>query len=429
MNFADKYLEKQSLFPQYISTPVSENLGIIITIPCYDEPDLLSTLNSLWECKRTKCKTEVIVMLNSGELTPESALNQNKQTLLDAQDWISKHKDETLEFFIIHIDNLPKKTAGVGLARKIAMDEAVMRFNAINKSNGAIVGFDADSLCKENYMQEIEKLFLKYPKANGANLFYEHPLEGDEFSDEIYDAIAQYELYLRYYMLAMRKAGHIHAYHTVGSSFAVSALAYIKQGGMNRRQAGEDFYFLQKIIPQSNFHEIVSAGVIPSPRTSDRVPFGTGKAMSVFLDEKIKDYKVYNYAAFKDLSKLFYSIDSYFKVDKDTYINKLLVDLPGPVRSFLKEDDFYSSLEKINKNSATIESFRKKFFDAFNAFKVLKYLNNVHEQFMETENIVIVSKHLMDDLGVSTRGIFTAKEMLIFFREFEKQKSLAVRTL
>ncbi|RXQ96770.1 glycosyltransferase [Ancylomarina salipaludis] len=420
MSFANKYLKKQQVYPDYITSDVPENLGLIVTIPCFNEPDLVSSLRALWLCDRPGFNVEVIVIVNSSEQASDEVLSQNAKTITDAQEWISQHEDEKMRFFLIHQPNLPKKSAGVGLARKIAMDEAVSRFNKINCPQGIITGYDADSSCDSNYFTEIEKLFKKYPKANGANIFYEHPLEGDEFDELIYNSIAQYELYLRYYMLAMRFAGHPHAYHTVGSSFAVTAEAYIKQGGMNRRQAGEDFYFLQKIIALGKFYEIKHTRVIPSPRTSDRVPFGTGKAMSTFVNEGISNYKNYNYAAFKDLKVFFDRVDDFFGVDYDTFINKLIVELPGPVRSYLKEDNFFEALEEINRNCASIDSFRKKFFGAFNAFKVLKYLNNVHEQFMEEESVIVSAKLLLKDLGIATKGIYLAKELLEIYREYEK---------
>jgi len=421
MAFADKYLKKQRMYPEYISATVSEKLNMIVTIPCYDEPDLIPSLEALWNCDRTENVVEVIVIVNSGEQTGERELAQNAKTIEEAEAWMKEHQDEKLKFYLIHQPNLPKKFAGVGFARKIAMDEAVSRFNKIDKANGIITGFDADSACDPNYLKEIEKLFKKFPKANGANIFYEHPLEGSVFEDQIYDAISQYELYLRYYMLAMRFAGHPHAFHTVGSSFAVSASAYIKQGGMNRRQAGEDFYFLQKIIPLGKFYEIKTTRVIPSPRVSDRVPFGTGKAVSTFVDEGIVDYQTYNYSAFKELKIFFDKIDDFFGVDYDTYLNDLLVSLPGSVRSYLKEDNFFEALDEINKNCASIETFRKKFFAAFNAFKVLKYLNNVHEQFIDEESIVVCAKQLLADLGIDTKGIYSAKELLEIYREYEKR--------
>jgi hypothetical protein len=423
MAFADKYLKKQRLYPDYITEPVSEDLNLIVTIPCFNEPDLLTSLKALWNCERPNGLVEVLVIVNSGESASQDVIAQNEKSIAEATSWIEKYQDEKLKFYLIHQANLPKKFAGVGVARKIAMDEALSRFNKIDKANGIITGFDADSTCDANYFVEIEKIFKKYPKANGANIFYEHPLEGTDFEQPIYDAIAQYELYLRYYMLAMRLAGHPHAYHTVGSSFAVSAKAYQMQGGMNRRQAGEDFYFLQKIIALGKFYEIKTTRVIPSPRESDRVPFGTGRAISNFMKEGISDYQTYNYSAFKELKVFFDRVDQFYKVDYETYLHKLIVDLPGSVRSYLKEDHFFDALNEINRNCSSLEAFRKKFFAAFSAFKVLKYLNNVHEQFIDEESIVVCAKLLLSDLGVETKGIYSAKQLLEIYREYEKKTS------
>lgn len=89
----------------------------------------------------------------------------------------------------------------------------------------------------------------------------------------------KYELYLRYYRLALEYTGHPHAYHCIGSAFAVRTLDYVAQGGMNKRQAGEDFYFLQKLIATGRYATLQSTQVYPSPRFSGRTPFGTGQAV------------------------------------------------------------------------------------------------------------------------------------------------------
>jgi hypothetical protein len=82
-------------------------------------------------------------------------------------------------------------------------------------------------------------------------------------------AITSYELHLRYLVHAMRWAGHPFAYQTVGSSMAVRRKAYLSLGGMNTRQAGEDFYFLQKFIEVGSLHARYGAlrsGLLPEYR-------------------------------------------------------------------------------------------------------------------------------------------------------------------
>ena len=82
----------------------------------------------------------------------------------------------------------------------------------------------------------------------GVSIAYAHRLEEADMTVQAREAIMKYELYLRYYRLALEYTGHPHAYHCIGSAFAVRTLDYVAQGGMNKRQAGEDFYFLQKLI-------------------------------------------------------------------------------------------------------------------------------------------------------------------------------------
>jgi proline dehydrogenase len=100
-------------------------------------------------------------------LTSEEALQQNSKTIAEAKQWIEAHQDERLKFFIIHQDQLPKKFAGVGFARKIAMDEAVSRLNQIDRKNGIITGFDADSTCDDKEIEMFRRLKAEFPKNVG----------------------------------------------------------------------------------------------------------------------------------------------------------------------------------------------------------------------------------------------------------------------
>src|SRR5439155_23761617 len=84
---------------------------------------------------------------------------------------------------------------------------------------------------------------------------------------------------------------------------AVGADSYRNQGGMNKRKAGEDFYFLHKVIPLGGFTDLTGTTVIPSARPSDRVPVGTGKAVRSFLEGQ--EIKTYPLEAFLDLQCCF----------------------------------------------------------------------------------------------------------------------------
>ena len=385
MDFVKSYLEKQNYTPTLLDQP-HPDLCICLAIPCYNEPNLIRTLQSIWDCKRPLKVVEVMVVLNSSENAPVVSINQNLTSLSEGIEWAKNHYDKRLRFHFLNRPNLPNKFAGVGLARKIGMDKAVWRLSQVNNPKGIIAGFDADSLCDTNYLIEIERHFLQHPKSDGASIYFEHPISGIEFSSSIYERIVQYELHLRYMKQALSFAGHPHAFHSVGSSFAVRMDAYVKQGGMNRRQAGEDFYFLQKIISLESFTEINSTRVIPSPRESDRVPFGTGAAMRLLQSGEEAELKTYSLQSYIDLKGFFDEISNFYEADKKTIENQL-AGLPYSLKTFLSENQFINQLASIQSNVSSPETFRNRFFRWFNAFKVIKYLNYYHTEIYEKQNV------------------------------------------
>ena len=130
----------------------SQHLNIIVVIPCHDEKNLLASLQALRNCDAPTCAVEVIVVINHSENSDISVKQQNENTFLAAQQWITDTKQPTdfIQFYLIKAFDLPKKHAGVGLARKIGMDEAAFRLHQIQQPKGIIACFDADSLCQKN---------------------------------------------------------------------------------------------------------------------------------------------------------------------------------------------------------------------------------------------------------------------------------------
>lgn len=189
--------------------------------------------------------------------------------------------------------------------------------------------------------------------------------------------------------------------HTVGSAFAVTASAYVKQGGMNRKQGGEDFYFLHKVRPHVTFGEVLDTTVHPSPRPSLRVPFGTGPKIAEWCDTK--QLLTYDFIVFDDLKQLFSDIDQFYGMDERAF-NVYADKLPESLKTFLNEDAFGDNLAEINSNSGSEEGFRKRFFLNFNAFKVIKFLNYAHEHFYEKKDVMHMCDNLFDYFGISDMG-------------------------
>jgi len=156
---------------------------------------------------------------------------------------------------------------------------------------------------------------------------------------------------------------------------ACSADAYLRFGGMNKNKAGEDFYFLQKIIPHGEFEELNTTIVYPSPRPSYRVPFGTGRAMTKYLESEKSDYKTYNLESFLSLKPFINNgPNEMFEVRKNK-IETFLCAQPESLKIFLEAHGFIKAIEEINSNTSSLTWFRKRFFLWFDDFKLLKYLN------------------------------------------------------
>ena len=415
----NQYLQKRALYPPLITNKPSLNLGICIVIPCYNEAYLLLTLMSLKKCELPDCDTEVIVVINDAENDSQAVIDQNKTTYDQASEWAAKNLSSRLKFHILYEGNLLKKHAGVGLARKIGMDEACFRFEKIRKKKGIIVGFDADSLCQKNYLRAIEDHFKAHPRSPAASIHYEHPLMGIDHSEEVYKAIILYELHLRYYVHAQKFAKFPLAVQTIGSSMAVRCDAYQKQGGMNKRKAGEDFYFLHKFTPLGGYSEITSTTVIPSARISDRVPFGTGKAVGEIVKDK-QQYSTYNPKSFQDLNAFLSTLRQLIYL-KPTDLEVFYQSQPESIVQFLCNQNFKEKLIEIQSNTTNSGSFKNRFFRWFNAFMLMKYIHFSRDNFYPNIDIKEASIWLLKEYGMGIAEEISEKDLLLVFRELDKK--------
>ncbi len=372
----ETYFSRFEVFSQQLFEPVAPDLGIIVVIPCFNEPDIEKTLDSLRQCCSTNCSIEIVIVVNHSEIEKENLKKINQITFEKIQAYSKKYATQRFKILPIFAENLPKKHAGVGLARKIGMDEAIRRFALIDNPNGIIVSCDADTLVEKNYLIEIEKFYHKNTFCCVANIAFEHPLNGD-LSQVQYKSIAEYELYLRYYVQQLKRINFPYAYHTIGSCFSLRAKAYCRQGGMNKRQAGEDFYFLQKLFQTEEVGEIVTTKVFPSSRMSDRVPFGTGTVMSKMISEQ-QEYVTYSSESFNVLQDFFTKISN---IQTTSDLRSVFQTLHPCLQDFLKYNEFEKKVVEIQNNSTTNKLYLKRFFNWFNGFMVYKFLNHSSQTF------------------------------------------------
>ncbi len=408
-----QYLDRLGA-PEFPTTKINSDqsdVGQIIVIPSFEEERIYETLRSLFNCRKPRNPVKLILVINQSEKAGEKLTPGNLQSkthvlksLEFLPDWISLDLVEGIE--------LPEKKAGVGLARKIGMDVACKYALQVGKPELPIVCLDADCLVEPGYLDEIEKHFEGNPGSPGASIYFEHPLD-----QENPNAIKLYELRLRYYLQSLRFAGFPYAFQTVGSCMVCGASHYAKQGGMNQRKAGEDFYFLHKIIPLGIFTEICSTKVIPSPRVSERVPFGTGRAMANHSSgsEDLKLY--YDLQTALDLKSVLEKVDLY--INDLQSLTEAWEQFPVSFRSFTKQEDWEEQVNQIFSHAKSKKTRLKRFYSWLDGFRVLKFKHHSRDMHYPNSDLIENSVRLLELLNVPVKGN-DLSTVLKSYRELER---------
>lgn len=417
MAFAEQWLEKRALFPPIVPEQPDPDTGIIIVVPAFNEPAITILLDSLDACEEPDCRVELIIIINAPHDAGEESLENNKICLQRILAW---KQDNPSSFFRLYSFDAGKPSLegwGVGLARKTGMDEALRRFSFTGNPDGVIVSLDADCTVDKNYLVSIYSEFYRRKDRKACSIRFEHPLMGNEFPEEYYRSAAMYELHMRYFYQAVRYSGFPYAYHTIGSAFAFRASSYLKAGGMNRRQAGEDFYLIQKLISQGSFFELNSTIVHPSPRASARVPFGTGAVVAKLLDGSIKELMTYNPEAFRELNFLFGTVSELFGADRKKAA-AFFRDLPQGLKEFISGDEWLSRISEVNANTSSLSSFLKRFFSWFGMLMIIKYLNKTHSGKFERKAVTVAAAELlrMKGINIQENGVLN---LLRIYRDLE----------
>lgn len=399
------YNERFGVMSQFFRVEkIEESLRMSIVIPAYKE-ELQSVLESLGKNQLSNpSEVELILVLNHSEKAEQNVKDfHGEQHSLYHNTLLANG----VRVLCIKAFDLPHKKAGVGLARKIGMDAALNRFSSIDH-DGLIVCLDGDCAVSTNYLTEL--LRCEKAKINGLSIAFEHDV--NSIDNQRNKQIVDYEIFLRYYVHALRSAGYPHAFHTVGSSMACRASAYAKIGGMNTRKAGEDFYFLHKLIPQGGFYDLTTATVFPSSRVSERVPFGTGRAM-LEMNAGTKDFDtLYNPETFRDLSILFFD-------EADALFGKRYSDLPKSFVAFMKENSLQKQLEDLTKRSKDKQQFFKNLKHWFDGFKVLKYVHFCRDNYHAN---VPVGQALEELFGFKAKS---RAELLESLRKLDRNSSFS----
>lgn len=409
MSFAKKYIEASHYLGHQID--IDYQSDFVIVIPAFNEPLIFETIDALRVAEH-ETPILLIVVVNYSIVVSEITKEYNQILYRMLKQYAQEVNNSRFSVLPIWFPDMPRKHAGAGLARKVGMDMAISLFAQNNNSNGIIASLDADCYIDSNYYQVITEHFNQHPKSDVATINFRHQRDG--LSHDHKFAIDQYELYLRYFVLACRWAGFPFAFQTIGSCFAVRAVGYVKNGGMSKKHAGEDFYFLQKMFPNGNNRALFDTRVYPSSRLSRRVPFGTGPALCEITEQKAL-YEVYAFASLNDLKSFYQNLQLLY--DETQSVDGIV---PLALQDYFEQADFAVKFAEARNNSASPEMFEKRMLNHFNAFQLVKYLNFAHENnYYQKGEVMYEMQNLCKVMGVDVE-LSGIDEMLTLAENLER---------
>jgi len=277
---------------------------------------------------------------------------------------------------------------GVGHARKTGADLAAFLIENGQVRSPWIHCSDADVVLPPRYLTCTEAIKKEDEKTAAALIYpFRHEFPADSASEKVARATRLYEFSLRYYVAGLKYAGSPYAFHTIGSTITINAEHYGKVRGFPRRQAGEDFYLLNKLAKVGSIRQLSEAtecGPIEiAARLSDRVPFGTGAAVTrmVEMNDPAREFLLYHPAVFESLKNWLDSLPCFWQRKTDDLSGVLmglgLQNLVQPLREAGAPEALHHALQ----HSSDEMQFYRQMHTWFDAFRTLKLIHFLRDQY------------------------------------------------
>jgi hypothetical protein len=267
---------------------------------------------------------------------------------------------------------------GVGVARRIGVDVAFALYERGQLGSPWLCCSDADAELPGDYFSCLARVGAASPEGVrrvGLTLPFWHTPSGDAAIDR---ATIEYEISLRYYALGLASAGSPYCYQSMGSSLCVLADAYAEVRGFPRRDAGEDFYLLDKLAKIGSVHRPPMSPIRIWSRVSDRVPFGTGRRVRDLIDGE--EIRLYQPRCFELLGVVLWALRRAVAARSEdllqtTLAAKLDAGSVGAVSTVLEELNVFEALREILGASPDARVRERRLFTWFDALRTLRFVH------------------------------------------------------
>jgi hypothetical protein len=369
----DRYLSRHALAEHKIAAEIPGKYEHVVVVPACREPDLSLCFQAIDAASRAS-QTLVIGVVNAQESATAETHRTNAAALahfgcagrafsltsLSARcDLLIINRAEAGRFL------RPKR--GVGTARRIGADIALKLWEGDGLRSDWIHSTDADARVPLDYFQS--------PKAGvGRVIPFRH--------DTSRTALLLYEVGLRLYALGLASAASPYAFQTVGSALAFRCEAYAQVGGFPQREAGEDFYLLNKLAKVGPILRSAGDPITLVDRDSDRVPFGTGPgARRVEGNLGLPGgYRTYDARCFLALQHWNYQL-RLLAVHRDTAeVKAQMMRFSPAVWSCLRDLGVERALTEAVRNTRKERGLQTRLFCYFDGFRTLRFIHLLRDR-------------------------------------------------
>lgn len=375
-NGTEKYLSQFSHAIELADFPRDIVWDSVLIVPiCGESPDAIDHLMQ----NQVGQKVLLIVCLNRPDdhekTTQWQQENQSfKQNLISQSQHVTsigKHQliktTHAWDCLLLDYNDEPfASKAGVGLARKIAADSALALIHRKQIAKPWIFSTDADVVLPNGYFDVVDQ----NKDCTAISLPFNHVTEDEKLS--VFQE--QYDFKMYYYQWGMKQVGSAYDYIPLGSTLIVAAEAYTQVRGFPIKSGGEDFYLLNKMAKLGRIGQPESPVVKIQSRLSDRVPFGTGPAVTKYQASTSEPlyYHPKTFQVIKD-----WRLKLLAQYETTDIMNTATVD-ETLLNTFWNWPKVYETNRKQIKTELRWQQFIHEWLDAF---KLLKSVHHLRERY------------------------------------------------
>jgi hypothetical protein len=437
-----KYLDRHAEAEAHQLPDVCGPWENVVAIPACREGDTPGdAIRSLdLAARRRERRALIILVVNGRASAPPETHRSNAETIASVQCLgtirqvgaglsliENRHSDVLLVDRSSEGRRFPDKQ-GVGLARKIGCDIGLALITRGDVSTEWIHTTDADAIVPATYFDPAIEAGRVAGVSALALPFRHHFPPHTAFGT----AAALYELSLRYFVLGLRHARSPYAFQTIGSTMAFGARAYAEVRGFPRKEAGEDFYLLNKLAKVGRVASAAGAPIELKARPSDRVPFGTGVGVTKIEREGAQGqgFHLYHPRTFSHLRDLMDTFQGFAESGDVGAARIHLESTPwgaegGAIAEAL---GVWGALQEAGENTRSPPACLKRIHTAFDAFRTRKMVHALRDSVLPPMpwREALSSADFLPGMGQTSNA--TAEELCGSLASLEEQGAPGART-